>query len=116
MRVGDARHESLLIGKYRRLTVAAIAEERMGELAHTRQQLEERQREGAARIKAMERRLPQEEQHWQAEQMLLQQQIEALRALLTPLEEREQQRLNQIERSIETEEAKRKTAEQQRSP
>lgn len=116
VRVGDARHESLLIGKYRHLTVAAIAEERMGELAHTRQQLEERQREGAARIKALERRLPQEEQRWQAEQVSLRQQIEALRELLAPLEEREQQRLNQIERSIEAEEEKRKTAEQQLLP
>jgi ribosomal protein S15P/S13E len=113
VRAGDPHHVSLRAGAYRHLTVSAIAEARMGNLAHTRLQLEEKRQMLAQAAEELARRLPQEEARWQAERPLLAQQAAALQDVLAPLEERERARLESIERGIKQEGEQRDAARQQ---
>jgi len=111
VRAGDPRHISLLQGAYRRLTVSAIAEART-EQAGTRLRLEEAHQALVKNIKDLTHRLQRVEGRWQAERAALEQRRAALEAILAPLEEQEQKRLEGIERDLEMERQKRAAARQ----
>lgn len=93
VRQGDPRHIALLKGEYRGLTVAALAEARIGEQAQVREQLQQESGELQRKAEELERNLQEREQVWQMQRDELLQKIallaERLKALRAEQEERE---------------------------
>ena len=113
VRVGEPRHQSLLAGNYRHLTIHAIAEQRMGVLAQEQINLEEELRQEAAESKKMERLLKLHEESWQQEQDRLQQQRNLLQEQLDLITIKYRQHCQNMHRQIAVVEARENEAQKQ---
>ncbi len=93
VRQGDPRHIALLKGEYRGLTVAALAEARIGEQAQVRERLQKESEGLGRKVEELERDLQRREQAWQMQRNELLQKItplaEHLKSLRAEQEEHE---------------------------
>jgi predicted nucleic acid-binding Zn-ribbon protein len=113
VRVGEPRHQSLLTGNYRHLTVNGITEQRMGELAQEEVNLEEKVRKCAVESKRVEHLLHQHEEAWQKEQERFQQQKKSVQEDLDALTIKYQEYCQDVQRRIVAAVANREEARKQ---
>ncbi len=113
VRVGEPRHQSLLAGNYRHLTIHTIAEQRMGALAQEQINIGEELHQRAGESKEMERLLKLYEESWQQEQERVQQQRKSLQEQLDFLTIRYRQHCQDVQRRIAAVEAKEDEAQKQ---
>lgn len=99
VRAGEPHHPSLRIGAYHHLTVSALAEARMGNLADIRRHLEEAQDMLAKKLEHQKQIFQREEKNWQKQQMQLDKEMKRLQETLAPLEEQERLRIEQAQQA-----------------
>lgn len=116
VRAGDPRHMALRTGRYRGLTVNALAEARMGAQAEVRERLEQTLQTLGRNIEQSEQKLHQLEEAWRPERNRLNKRREALEQQLSLARSRQAEREEKDRKYFADQAEIRKKAQQELDP